>query len=243
MADTQDSVTPKALDNQVVTRVLNLYAGIGGNRKLWDNVEVTAVELNPEIAAVYKQLYPQDTVVVADAHQYLIDHYKEFDFIWSSPPCPTHSRARYGLGFHGKGYDGVYPDMRLYQEILFLKHHFTGAWVVENVQAYYEPLVQPRSIGRHWYWLNFPLQAIKVVYGGLTGGVITLSGKVLHAKSVAELQEIIGIDLSPFEIKNKRLLLRNAVEPEVGLHILNAAQGTHFNSAGIELVALDLELL
>jgi hypothetical protein len=25
-------------------RVLNLYAGIGGNRKHWENVEVTAVE-------------------------------------------------------------------------------------------------------------------------------------------------------------------------------------------------------
>lgn len=25
-------------------KVLNLYAGIGGNRKLWEGVEVTAVE-------------------------------------------------------------------------------------------------------------------------------------------------------------------------------------------------------
>ena len=27
-------------------RVLNLYAGIGGNRKHWKNVEVTAIEYN-----------------------------------------------------------------------------------------------------------------------------------------------------------------------------------------------------
>lgn len=224
-------------------KVLNLYAGIGGNRKLWENVEVTAVELNPEIAAVYKQLYPSDTVVVGDAHQYLLKHYNEFDFIWSSPPCPTHSRARYGLGFHGRGYDGVYPDMRLYQEILFLKHHFKGKWVVENVQAYYEPLVQPRSIGRHWYWMNFPVENIKVGYSGITGGITTSSGKKLQEKSVAQLQDQLGIDLSSFEITNKRLLLRNAVEPEVGLHILSAAEGTHFNEAGIELVALDLGML
>ena len=33
-------------------KVLNLYAGIGGNRKLWTNCEVTAVELDQKIAAV-----------------------------------------------------------------------------------------------------------------------------------------------------------------------------------------------
>lgn len=220
-------------------KVLNLYAGIGGNRKLWENVEVTAVENVPEIAETYQRLFPQDIVVVADAHQYLLEHYQEFDFIWSSPPCPTHSRLRYGLGFHGKGYDAVYPDMQLYQEILFLKHHFEGKWVVENVQAYYTPLVIPIPLGRHWYWSNFPITSIKVGYTGISSAV-TSSGKVLHAKSVAELQELLGIDLSPYEIKGKRLLLRNAVEPETGLHILSAAQGTHYHTKGIELVALDL---
>lgn len=223
-------------------KVLNLYAGIGGNRKLWEDVEVTAVENMPEIAEVYRQFYPQDTVIVADAHQYLLDHYQEFDFIWSSPPCPTHSRARYGLGFHGRGYKAVYPDMRLYQEILLLKHHFEGMWVVENVQAYYEPLIQPRSIGRHWYWMNFPVENIKVGYTGISGGIVTSTGKRLQEKSVAQLQEQLGIDLSPYSITNKRLLLRNTVEPEVGLHIFDAAKGTHRNDAGIELVALDLEL-
>ena len=52
-------------------RVLNLYAGIGGNRKYWENVEVTAIEYNEEIANVYKQLHPNDNVIVADAHEYL----------------------------------------------------------------------------------------------------------------------------------------------------------------------------
>ena len=73
-------------------KVLNLYACLGGNRLLWDNCEVTAVELDPELARMYQERFPNDTVIVADAHQYLLDHYKEFDFIWSSPPCPTHSR-------------------------------------------------------------------------------------------------------------------------------------------------------
>lgn len=118
-------------------KILNLYAGIGGNRKLWsDEHEITAVEYKQDIADVYKQLFPNDTVIVADAHQYLLDHYKEFDFIWSSPPCPTHSRARYGLQVRSGKVEGVYPDMRLYQEILFLRHHhFNGKWVVEQELA------------------------------------------------------------------------------------------------------------
>lgn len=204
-------------------KILNLYAGIGGNRALWgDEHKVTAVELNPKIAAVYQDLFPNDTVVVGDAHQYLLDHYAEFDFIWSSPPCPTHSRARYGLGFHGKGYDAVYPDMKLYQEIILLKHHFKGKWLVENVQAYYKPLIEPLSLGRHWYWSNFTISKIKVGYSGISS-TTTTSGKVLHAKNIAELQEQLGIDLSPYKITNKRLLLRNCVEPETGQHILKEA--------------------
>ena len=131
-------------------KILNLYAGIGGNRKLWgDDHEIVAVELNPEIAAVYQALYPNDTVIVGDAHQYLLDHYSEFDFIWSSPPCPTHSRARYALGFHGKGYAAVYPDMKLYEEILLLKHYFKGQGCVENVQSFYKALIEPQVVGRH----------------------------------------------------------------------------------------------
>ena len=94
-------------------KICNLYCGIGGNRKLWpDNVEVTAVELNPDIAAVYQDFFPQDKVIVGDAHQYLIDHFKEFDFIWSSPPCPTHSRINHS--FNGVGLGRIrYPYMKL----------------------------------------------------------------------------------------------------------------------------------
>lgn len=203
-------------------RILNLYAGIGGNRKLWpDEHEVTAVENVPHIADVYRQLFPNDTVVEADAHQYLLDHYKEFDFIWSSPPCPTHSRARFGLGVGSGKVDGVYPDMRLYQEIIFLKHHFAGNWVVENVQAYYKPLIPPTPIGRHWYWSNYHLGKIPVESLSPTGGIKTSSGKRLIRKSVGELEAKLGYDLTHINVPGKRLMLRNAVEPEVGLHIFN----------------------
>ena len=124
-------------------KALNLYAGIGGNRKLWQNVEVTAVELNPDIALIYQDFFPDDKVIVADAHQYLLEHFKEFDFVWSSPPCPSHSqmgRLRALSDCKGTGtYKSKprYPDMKLYEEILLLKHYFKGKWCVENVIAYY----------------------------------------------------------------------------------------------------------
>jgi DNA (cytosine-5)-methyltransferase 1 len=102
-------------------KILNLYACLGGNRYKWDEVaeiEVTAVELDPELAKLYQERFPNDKVIIADAHQYLLDHYKEFDFIWTSPPCPTHSR----LVNTNKNRDNVtnkYPDMKLYEEIIF----------------------------------------------------------------------------------------------------------------------------
>ena len=111
-------------------KILNLYAGIGGNRKLWEDVEVTAVEIDPKIAKIYQDFFPQDKMVIGDAHQYLLEHFEEYDFIWSSPPCPSHSVCSHFL----KG-QGVYryPDMKLYEEIIFLKHVFKGKYCVENV--------------------------------------------------------------------------------------------------------------
>ena len=140
-------------------KILNLYACLGGNRYKWDEVtevKVTAVEWDEELARLYQDRFPKDKVIVADAHQYLLEHYKEFDFIWSSPPCPTHSRARY-WGFGKNGKKPIYPDMKLYQEIIFLQYHCNKKYCVENVIPYYEPMFNPYKRGRHLYWTNFKL--------------------------------------------------------------------------------------
>ena len=145
-------------------KILNLYACLGGNRYKWDevtDVKVTAVEWDKELARLYQERFPNDKVIVADAHQYLLDHYKEFDFIWSSPPCPTHSRLNFS--FKGKrqtkegGYKLKYPDMSLYQQIIFLDNFFDGKYVIENVIPYYDPLIPAKKRGRHLYWTNFNL--------------------------------------------------------------------------------------
>lgn len=194
-------------------KVLNLYAGIGGNRKLWDNVEVTAVELNDSISKIYSSFFPQDKVIVGDAHQYLLEHYKEFDFIWSSPPCPTHSRARF-WGFGGNGKIPVFPDMTLYEEIIFLQYHFKNKYIIENVIPYYEPLVNPTLIlHRHTIWSNFKISAMEFE---------TLETCRKHGEREF-LAEKLGFNLDNFSGIDKRKVLRNCVIPEIGLHIFNSA--------------------
>ena len=84
----------------------------------------------------------------------MLDHYKEFDFIWSSPPCPSHSRARFARHETTKP---NYPDFKLYEEVIFLDNYFKGTYVVENVIPFYEPLIEAKKRGRHLYWTNFNL--------------------------------------------------------------------------------------
>lgn len=192
-------------------KILNLYAGIGGNRKLWgDQYNITAVELNESIAHAYKKLYPNDTLIVGDAHKYLLEHYKEFDFIWSSPPCQSHSRAR-ACGVWSNQVEAVYPDMSLYQEILLLQKFSKGVWVVENVVPYYKPLISPSfTIGRHHFWSNrFIINADYIESSS-------------HHSRISQLEKRKGVDLTGFSFESisKKQVLRNAVEPELGKYIL-----------------------
>lgn len=195
-------------------KILNLYAGIGGNRKAWgDENEVTAIEYDEKIANIYKKYYPNDNVIVTDAHQYLLEHFREFDFIWASPPCPTHSRVRKQLAFKKKK-DGtifeqnkpVYPDMTLYQEIIFLDNYFDGLYVVENVIPYYEPLIEPQKIGRHLFWSNVELPQQKFDARGSFDDIKELAKKLNY-----NYEDLKGV--------NKRLVLRNCVENEISDYI------------------------
>ena len=197
-------------------KILNLYAGIGGNRKLWDgDIEVTAVELNPDIAKIYQDFFPDDNVVVGDAHQYLLDHFEEYDFIWSSPPCPTHSRMNHLLNI--KGNKIKYPDMGLYQEIILLESFFKGYYCVENVKTYYNPLIQPKTSGRHYLWSNFYI------------GNMDIQKKVRNDKGMTldKKMEEMNIYIKDFYNYDgdKRTLINNCIEPELGLYIFNSMLG------------------
>ena len=204
-------------------KILNLYACLGGNRYKWDevadNLEITAVEWDEELAKLYQERFPNDKVIVADAHQYLLDHYKDFDFIWSSPPCPTHSKVRYSQ--HTKeSHIPKYADMKLYQEIIFLDNYFKGKYVVENVIPYYDPLIPAKKRGRHLYWTNFLLP--KNVNERKEGnGIISITGD-----EVKKLSKFHDYDFNKYKGKQRRdKIARNLVDYEVGKTILETALG------------------
>jgi DNA (cytosine-5)-methyltransferase 1 len=208
-------------------KILNLYARIGGNRKLWGNEhKITAVEIVPEIAALYHKFFPEDRILVEDAHQYLLEHYEEYDFIWSSPPCQTHSRIRNIAGVGRRQNKPVYPDMNLYSEILFLNQvynssgcDFNGFFIVENVASYYQPLIRPYKVGRHYFWSNFYISPFD----------IKTRGHMLNKTELAFLKHMPILDLQ---------LLRNCVEPELGLHVFECA----FKKKQIQLTEVCSEL-
>lgn len=201
-------------------KILNLYACLGGNRYKWDevtDVQVTAVEWDKELAKLYQERFPNDTVIVGDAHQYLLDHYKEFDFIWSSPPCPSHSRARF-WGFGSNGKKPIYPDMKLYEEIIFLQHHCKNKYVVENVVPYYEPMFNPLKRDRHLYWTNFKLP------NKLSNR--TNSGNLNKKSIMNDLCDFHDYDFRKYKGSQRIMkIARNLVDYEAGKTILETAIG------------------
>ena len=197
--------------------ILNLYAGIGGNRYKWGgDIAVTAVEKNKQIANIYKELNPNDELIIDDAHNFLLENANKFDFIWSSPPCQTHTQ----MIRSGRNRKPIYPVMDLYQEIIFLNHSYDGKWVVENVKPYYKPLISPtQTIGRHLFWSNFwfHVEEIKQPKNFIVDG--TIEGK-------KRLMEWLGI---PYITRNvyydgnndPAQIYRNAVHPDLSLGIFN----------------------
>ena len=197
-------------------KVLNLYAGLGGNRKHWDGCHVTAVESNEKIAAVYQRQHPGDTVIIGDAHEYLKDNFRDFDFIWSSPPCQTHSKMAKATRHKKRNY----PNMALYEEILFLQHFYKGQWIVENVSPFYKPLIEPtKKVGRHLFWSSYDFEADDVKRPANFINMANLAGK-------KALMEWLGISYQEniYYAGNHcpAQVLRNCVHPDLGRQIFNS---------------------
>lgn len=196
-------------------KILNLYAGIGGNRKLWGNDhEITAVELNPKIAEIYQDFFPNDKMIVGDAHEYLRLNFRDYDFIWASPPCPTHSvlqMTRYNDA------NLKYPDMTLYQEIILLQNFYKGKYVIENVSPYYKPLIPPTfKVERHCFWSSDFILTSDLNLGTFTDII----------DNTKAMEEKYGFDLTKYRKNFKgntefRQILRNCVVPEIGKYIFD----------------------
>ncbi len=195
-------------------RILNLFSGIGGNRAHWgDGHEVTSVEFDPAIASVYEARFPDDRMIVGDALAVLESCHGYFDFIWASPPCQSHGQYRHRVGVLGKGYPPVIPDMTgVYGIITFLRTYYKGLWVVENTEPYYTPLIKPTvMMQRHLFWSNFEIDA-----KGFAPSHLRSKNKI---SDFEDAHFVLGS-----KIKNKRQVLRNCVDPEVGAHVLRMAE-------------------
>ena len=194
-------------------KVLNAYAGIGGNRHLWpDEWEITAVELDERVAAEYARRYPQDTVLVEDAHAFILNHAHEFDARWSSPPCPTHSRlARNVASRYGRE---LKPDPRLWVEIEHLRV-LDGPYVVENVHTYYEPPIPPDVVTeRHYYWTSTPPLLVSSI------GLAIVKPETMSGTYA----QLYGLPPIPHRaLRDARKAMRNAVVPLEGLELATAA--------------------
>ncbi|MDR2930644.1 MAG: DNA cytosine methyltransferase [Propionibacteriaceae bacterium] len=223
-----------------MTKVLNLYAGIGGNRAGWPvDVQVTAVELDPQVAEAYATLWPGDDLVIGDAHQYLLEHFMDgWGLIWTSPPCPSHSKLR--RFEHARGHY-VYPRLdMLYGEIILLQSFCPPdtAFLVENVIPYYPPLIPPTGqLGRHYAWSNRSLPMVAVDAYGLR---ISRDRKSSYRRRKATLspmecaeetdfQQAYGITLpacaDTWGRYMRRQVMRNCVDPVIGEAVWDACLG------------------
>lgn len=205
-------VNPGTLNGKNM-RILNLYAGIGGNRKLWKG-SITAVEICPKRASLYSRLFPQDTVLVEDAHNYLLHHFREFDFIWSSPPCQTHSCLILTRPERRR-----YPDLKLYEEILFCRQFVYVPWVIENVKPFYPPLIPPSCrVERHLFWSNFRFY----VEGPKRDFMISEDN--IHTQMAYHNLGVNRQQLAAIQKRHPEQVIRNCVHPHIGEQILAAAR-------------------
>ena len=185
-------------------KILDLFAGFGGTTRglqKWldeNNIsyEYYAIDIDKQTLKVHKYWNKKSIVIQRDAYTFTKDELREYDFIWASPPCQSHSRAQV-IWKRRK------PDMRLYTLICKL-HQVGKPFIVENVVPYYKPpIMWDYKIDRHIFWTNLDLSDVRV----------NIKRKPIYKMSLHELAEYHGIPYKYVRIYkgDKRQALRNIV--------------------------------
>lgn len=208
-------------------KILNLFAGLGGNRRTWSSHEITAVDFNPKIVNIYKKLYPNDLIIEKDVFDYLQEiDLLEYDFIWSSPPCQSHSHMQV---FTKNGRKAKLPMINQVLGLaLWLKKYYPGPFVVENVVPWYGILKTNKLftvvIDRHLFYSNFKILPKSFDKGnnrhGSIGGIMRESREYLMNKH--HLPNWILEDLSG--VHDKDQIIRNCVDSKIGDYVLKQSQ-------------------
>ena len=112
----------------------------------------------------------------------------------------------------------MFPDMKLFEEILFLQYNFKGKYVVENVIPFYEPLIAAKKRGRHLYWTNFNLP------GNI--GERKIFSNMIETGNIKQLSEFHDYDFTKYKGEQRlNKIARNLVDYEVGKTILETVFG------------------
>lgn len=190
--------------------LLNTFAGLGGNTELLDRekYEVTHIENVDKRIEYLKKTFPQDTVIKADAYDFILNNIMKYDIVWASPPCPSHSNARWG----NRRYDGftyVYPDFKMYSLIALLtRARKYEHWVVENVRPYYKPLFEPTAVvGRHCIWSNKAIKSRKFPADGIN----EIKADKENGLSVKDLRDKMNPTVGQYIIES---LMQNPLKDE-----------------------------
>jgi len=158
-------------------KALDLYCGLGGwsDGLVLEGFEVMGIEINPEIASLYKH-----PVLVEDVRNLRGEQFPNYDLIVGSPPCRDFSVVGDVFGHtwkrppdpEGKGMELVNAFLRV------VKDANPKFWLMENVPRLADYFENPRFstyLGvkhmKRSFWGNFPAflvpkDAKKVVYAG-----------------------------------------------------------------------------
>lgn len=163
-------------------RILDLYAGLGGTAKGIQSVlekkgvdyEYFAIEIDPNVCAAHKINNPRSTVICADVKDWL-DKITDFDFVWASPPCQTHSILNFSNKATGKKTNLV--DWSLWHVIDHLQRTENVSYVVENVLIWYnEPFKHNFNLDRHYFWTNLSLLSFEYQKRTKDWGYLSVKG-------------------------------------------------------------------
>ncbi len=187
-----------------MTKILNLFSGLGGNRKLWD-AEITAVESDETIYHFYKKQFPEDEVILGDALDFMEhEDLSKYDFIWASPPCTSHSKI--------KAMESIIPDVQtLYGTIIYLNHKSKTDWLVENVISWYKPAYEPNLVGRHYIWSNWLHEDIEYI------------SPIVSQYGLKYMNKTLDMPLKELKLpyQRKRQVVRNTFQPKLGKLLLD----------------------
>ncbi len=148
-------------------KALFLFAGLGGYAYPFyesNNYDITFIEYLPELCVPLQNKYPNTKVICEDAIKYLERNYKDFDFIFASPPCVANSRINLLFSEKRNQYKRL-PSLLPLEIKIFLDTNFSGKYIIENTIPYYtvyKEIYKDYSIvGRHLILANFTIPTKK----------------------------------------------------------------------------------